>query len=235
MHTSVIIPAAGTGKRFNTNVPKQFTLLDGIPILIHTLKLFNDNPNIHSIIIAASQEQFELIESLIISYAIDKVKHIVAGGSERHLSVQAALETPTAKEADVILVHDAVRPFASNELIVAIINYAIEFGAAIPVVSPKDTIKQLSKNNTVLSTLNRSELGAAQTPQGFRREVIMNAYQFAHVHSLVTTDDSSVVELSGGIVHTIDGEENNIKITTQLDFVLAQTIVQNLSKHSISE
>lgn len=228
MVTSVIIPAAGTGKRFNAQIPKQFTLLNDVPIIVHTLKLFDSNPNIDAIILAVSDEQIERIKLLIAEYAIKKVKEIVIGGSERHFSVQAALETYSAKNSDIILVHDAVRPFATHTLIDSIIFVAGESGAVIPVVMPKDTIKQVSGDNTVSLTLNRSELRAAQTPQGFKRDLLMNAYIYAQNNNISTTDDASVVEAAGGTVHTITGEEHNIKITTQLDFILAGHIINNI-------
>ncbi len=226
MHTSVIIPAAGTGKRFNTDIPKQFTLLNDIPIIIHTLKLFNDNPQIHSIIIAAAKDQIEYMNLLVNKYGVAKVKDIVCGGNERHFSVQAALDTSCAANADIILIHDAVRPFTSETLVNAVINTASRFGAAIPVLIPKDTIKLSSDDNTISSTLDRKKLRAAQTPQGFKRDIIFNAYQFAQTNNIQATDDASVVEAGGGIVHCIEGEENNFKITTQLDFSLAQIICQ---------
>lgn len=226
MTTTVIIPAAGLGTRFNAFIPKQFTLLNGIPIIIHTLKLFNNNPNIHSIVLAVAKDQLELIQELIETYTITKITDIVIGGGERQHSVMSALESPTVTKADVILIHDAVRPFASDFLVNSIINSASELGAVIPIMQPKETIKQIRTKNIILHTLNRAELCMAQTPQGFRRTVIYDAYQYIKSHKILTTDDASVVESSGGTVHFIKGEENNIKITTPLDFKLAQLISQ---------
>jgi 2-C-methyl-D-erythritol 4-phosphate cytidylyltransferase len=217
MNCVVIIPAAGLGKRFNLPLPKQFTDIDGMPILIHTIKIFDTLPSISSIIIAANQEWIDFTQSLITKYNVMKPSQIIKGGKIRQDSVNNALKSKLIKSADIVLVHDAVRPFTSQNLVNSIINTAIEYGAAIPALIPRDTIKLVNKKGFVVRTLDRSKLCSVQTPQGFRQEIILESYKYAYENRIYSTDDASLIEKVGYTVKTIPGEETNIKITTQND------------------
>lgn len=220
--TTVIIPAGGVGNRFGANKPKQFTDLAGIPIIVHTLKQFWICDNI---IIASHPDWIEHLQELIYQYSIPNVKAIVKGGATRQESVYNALCHEIAEESEVIMVHDAVRPFASKELIQSIMLSAIEYGAAIPGLNPKDTIKKVSSEKLIMQTIDRSTLQMVQTPQGFRQSIIKKAYKNAKDKNIEGTDSASLVELIGQPVKVIEGEESNIKITTPLDSVLADYII----------
>jgi len=217
MNCVVIIPAAGIGKRFNLPLPKQFTNVDGKPIIIQTVKIFDLVPLVTSIIVAANQEWIDYTHSLITKYDIVKPVHIIKGGKVRQDSVNNALKHKIIKNADIVLVHDAVRPFVSHELVNNVINSAIEYGAAVPALFPIETIKMVNKKGFVVRTLDRSKLCSVQTPQGFRQEIILEAYKYAYENRIYSTDDASLIEKVGYSVKIIQGEETNIKITTQSD------------------
>ena len=227
MNTCVIIPAAGSGKRFGNQTPKQYVLLNGLPLILYTLKAFESHPMITHIILSVSKDWYDYTVSLIHSYKIQKVTSIIIGGHERQFSIENALSVVPNYNPDIILVHDAVRPFISQALISTIVLAAREFGAAIPVLPIKDTVKEI-QSDFVHHTLDRLHLRSAQTPQGFTTDIIQQAYIFARRHTISATDDASLVESAGFPVHIVHGEDINIKVTTPLDFKLAEIILQDL-------
>ncbi len=227
VNTCVIIPAAGSGKRFGNQTPKQFVLLNGLPLILYTLRAFESHPMISNIILSISKEWLDYTASLIQLHSIRKVTSIIIGGSERQFSIENALKITPNYSPDIILVHDAVRPFVSQALITSVILAALESGAAIPALPVKDTVKEIS-SDLVHRTLDRSHLRSVQTPQGFTTEIIHQAYMFARQHSISATDDASLVEAAGLPVHLVQGEDTNIKVTTPLDFKLAEIILQDL-------
>ena len=229
MNVCVIIPAAGNGTRFGTQIPKQFVELQSKPIIIHTLQIFEINPLISSIVLCLSSEWIGFVESLISSYKLRKIKSIVLGSTERQFSIKNALESAVAKSSDILLVHDAVRPFASQELISSVIHSAAKYGAAIPALIPKETIKVYNSSKTNIRTLDRSSLLSAQTPQGFKRNILIDAYKNARINNLAATDDASLVEALGIPVSIVKGEETNIKLTTPIDYKLAEIILHQLN------
>jgi 2-C-methyl-D-erythritol 4-phosphate cytidylyltransferase len=160
------------------------------------------------------------------TYSITKLGAIVEGGTERQHSIDNALQTAPVLASDVTLVHDAVRPFVTPAFITNIVQAAYNRGSAIPGLVPKDTIKEINDDGSVRATHERSRLRAIQTPQGFRREVLSEAYRTAREQGFLGTDDASVVEFAGGAVHIVAGLEENIKITTPLDFALAELLVK---------
>jgi 2-C-methyl-D-erythritol 4-phosphate cytidylyltransferase len=231
VRSTVIIPAAGSGKRFAAldgvpSLPKQFLNLAGIPILIRTLRVFEKTDCIQSIVIAAAADFHEHISQLCKTYSITKLGAIVEGGSQRQHSIENALETAPVLASEITLVHDAVRPFVTPEFITNIVQAAYNRGSAIPGLVPKDTIKEVNDDGSVRTTHERSRLRAIQTPQGFRRELLTEAYRTAREQGFLGTDDASVVEFAGGAVHIVAGLEENIKITTPLDFALAELLVK---------
>ncbi|MFA6571545.1 MAG: 2-C-methyl-D-erythritol 4-phosphate cytidylyltransferase [Bacteroidota bacterium] len=217
MKIIAIIPAGGIGKRFDTELPKQFVTYKNEPIIIRTLRVFENIPEVEKIIIPLKADYNKLCMDLIQYFGIKKSIELVEGGQERQDSVANALEHPDAQNADFILVHDAVRPFATEDLIRRIIQSAIEFGASIPALQPTETIKQMDENNFVVQTFDRTKLATIQTPQGFKREIIMHAYQNAQQKMLKATDDAQLAEFAGYPVKVIEGEDSNIKITTKID------------------
>jgi 2-C-methyl-D-erythritol 4-phosphate cytidylyltransferase len=185
--------------------------------LIHTLKLFERIDEVSNVIVAITPSWEDYARDMISLHGLQKISRILQGGKERQDSVQNALHTFAPDEFDTVIIHDAVRPFASHELVRKIIVKAGEFGAVIPALNPKETIKQIDENGMVVKTLDRSILCAVQTPQGFQTNIILTAYKKAFDNNYYATDDAALVEYAGYPVKVIDGEETNIKITTRFD------------------
>lgn len=225
MNCTVIIPAGGTGTRMGADIPKQFLELDGKPLIIHTLEMFEEIDEINSVVISLHKEWHQFVNENLKKYNISKVKEMVYSGEKRQDSVFNAIKTQTVFNSDVILVHDAVRPFTSKELILKVIEEAEETGAVIPAIDTKDTIKERTPKNFVLKTFLRSNLCNAQTPQGYWYDVLYSAYTNAEKNSFTGTDSSSLVEYNGYKVTIVDGEEENFKITSPFDFHLAELML----------
>jgi len=224
MKIAVIIPAAGTGTRMNNELPKQFFNIDDVPILIKTIKIFDDINEVESIVIPVHTDWISYTKELINKYDCNKVKEITIGGKERQDSVNAALHTVHIKEADIVLIHDAVRPFTTKELIYKLIETADDCGAAIPIIKVSDSVKQIDNKGKVLKTLNREHIGLVQTPQAYWTSIIIEVYEKAAKTGFYGTDSSSLVEYVGYKVQYVDGEASNIKITTPVDLELANIL-----------
>ncbi len=222
----VIIPAAGIGKRMGGDVPKQFALLAGKPIIAWTLERFQSSPLVDAIIIAAQPEHHDRIRAIVAEHGLTKVTEIVDGGETRQDSVWNALKA-VSPIADLVLVHDAVRPLVSADDIRNVVNAATHYGGALLAVRVKDTIKQSDEQDFVENTLDREYLWSAQTPQVFKREILTKAFQQVNKDHFFATDESSIVEYSGGDVKIVEGSYTNIKITTAEDLVFAGEIVQS--------
>ena len=228
MKTTAIITAGGTGKRFLSDKPKQYHLLEGVPIIVRSMQPFSQSPLISNIVISAAHDYIPLINQYKEEYHLDKITEIVTCGKERQYSVYNALMTKTALESDIIMIHDAVRPFISQKLIQSLFEATLTFGAVFPGLPPKETIKQLVGNGIVGKTLDREHLVAVQTPESFKKDIIIKAFSSAIESRYIGTDSSSLVENIGIDVHMIEGEENNIKITTLIDFIIAKSILENI-------
>lgn len=226
MNIATIIPAGGTGDRFGGNIPKQFVNLDGIPVIVRTLLVFEITPEITSIVVSVLPQYKSKLEAYVRDYSISKVTDLVDGGKERHYSVLNAMNTKSVLNSDIVLIHDAVRPFASPLLVQEIIEATKIYGAAIPGLTPKETIKHIDENNFIRETISRHSLVSVQTPQGFRKEIIYKAYQSLKNGDLSITDDATLVENLGFQVHVIPGEEFNIKITSKPDFWLSEVLAK---------
>ena len=224
---ATIIPAGGSGKRYGGKVPKQYLELEGVPVIIRTMMNFQRCEDVSIIIVAVAKEQITLIKDLINEYNITKVKNIVLGGTERIYSINNALRAKAIDNCDIVLVHDAVRPFPGRKLITEIIKNAEEYGAAIPGLPPSETIKSADEDDYVKNTIDRSELRNIQTPQGFKLPIIKEAYRNATDNNLFGTDDASLVEHTGKKVKIIPGNRQNIKITTPFDMTIAKEILKN--------
>lgn len=226
MSCCVIIPAGGVGKRFGSNIPKQFIEIAGVPVLIHTLNIFDNIDEVDSIVVSVHSEWYTFTKDLLAKYNIKKVKELVVGGLERQDSVSNALHTKTAADSDIILVHDAVRPFCTPKLVRKIIDTVEETGAAIPAVKPKETIKEISYKGEVVKTIDRTKLSMVQTPQGYWYDILLNAFNSATKAAFVGPDSASLVEFIGYKVTVVDGEDSNIKITTPFDFRIGEIIFE---------
>lgn len=212
---SALIVAAGTGSRFGGDVPKQFKKLGNRTVLEEVCILFEKSDIIDDIVVVCSEIYLDFAKVLLSDFK--KLKAVVTGGAERQDSVKAGLDAVIKNGSDdIVLVHDAARPFASISLIENIAEAAYIHGAAIPVVRPKDTIRTREK------TLDRQALYAVQTPQGFRLEILRDAYEKAFAEGFIGTDEASIAERAGYTVHLIDGEDSNKKITTPEDISLSE-------------
>lgn len=217
MRYFVIIPASGTGTRFGGKTPKQFIKFAGKEIIAHTLNKFNSLKEIHSIIIATQKKYFDKLHNIISKNKFGKVIALVEGGETRQDSVYNALRVINFRKDDFIIVHDAVRPFVSKILIRNLILNSKKYKAVIPGLKINDTVKNLNKDNTVKETVLRENIWRIQTPQVFRYDVLINSFKKAIAGNYYGTDESSLAEYGGYKVKVVEGDVNNIKITTKND------------------
>ncbi len=215
MKVTAIIVAAGLGTRFDPNLPKQFHFLDKKPILLHCLEKFQNCEKINEIIVVTAENQIQTCRDLITVNKTDKVTQIIQGGKTRQDSVFCGLSV--IKQCDIVLIHDGVRPFITEEDINEVILATQQYNACIPGVKVKETIKQCDSFDKVINTLDRESLRIIQTPQGFKYDLILAAYKNARDKNVNATDDAALVELMGIDVKIIPGSYKNIKITTKED------------------
>lgn len=226
MNYVVVIPAAGQGKRMKAGKNKQFIQLAGLPVIIHTLQVFEQDDACLDIVLVVNEDEQVEMRALVEEYRVTKVKHIVVGGSERQHSVCNGLQVVTH---DLVLIHDGARPFIERELIHSLVKEAYDNGAAIVAVPVKDTIKKVI-GNLVEETADRSSLWAVQTPQAFRLSTIKRAHERAQKEGYFGTDDASLVEWDGGRVTIVEGNFENIKLTTPEDLLFAEAIMSSRAR-----
>jgi 2-C-methyl-D-erythritol 4-phosphate cytidylyltransferase len=221
-----IIAAAGAGTRLASDRPKQFLLLAGTPVLVHTLKVFEQCESIHEVIVVLPAAESAGFLSLAGKHGLRKVARVVPGGVTRADSVKRGLLAIRGTTAEIVAVHDGVRPFVTVEEIDAVVAAAQTDGAAILVAPVTDTIKQVS-DGRVQKTLDRGGLRRALTPQCFQYELLREAYQNADVTDPSVTDESVLVEKLGRPISVIEGNPRNIKITTVADLAIAEANVKD--------
>ena len=224
-----IIAAAGAGTRMASDRPKQFLLLAGTPVIVHTLKVFEQCESIHEVILVLPAAESAGFLSLAAKFGLRKVARVLPGGVTRADSVKRGLIAIRAATAEIVAVHDGVRPFVTTEEIDATVAAAQADGAAILVAPLTDTIKQVGKQR-VEKTLDRRGLRRALTPQCFRYELLRDAYQQADVNDPSLTDESALVEQLGHSVSIVEGSARNIKITTLEDLAIAESILATASE-----
>ena len=225
MQVFAILPAAGLGTRMAGPQPKQFLALDGIPILVHSLRAFAAVERIASIVVAVRKSEIERVTAQIEEYGLAGRVRVVEGGNSRQESVSHGLAATEAADDDIVLVHDAVRPLIDVATIERTIDAVIEHGAAIVGVPAVDTIKQVERTAhgaLITSTIPREFVVLAQTPQGFRQSILKKAFAEALEDGFVGTDEASVVERSGQTVAVVPGSAKNMKITQPGDLELAE-------------
>ncbi|MEX0723392.1 MAG: 2-C-methyl-D-erythritol 4-phosphate cytidylyltransferase [Gracilimonas sp.] len=222
---SVIIPAAGSGVRMGSDIPKPFLKVGGRSILEHTMAKFLEVPDLVQIIIATSEEHFSEVKAMFEGTSKNVEFKVVEGGRERQFSIYNALKEVSV-QAELVAVHDAVRPFIRPELIIECCRIAEKHGGAVLGVPAKDTIKEVEGDNLISNTPDRSVLWQAQTPQVFQKKLLMEAYESALEDNIVGTDDSSLVERIGGEVQMVEGDRENLKITYPIDFKIAKLIFE---------
>jgi 2-C-methyl-D-erythritol 4-phosphate cytidylyltransferase len=224
MNTAIIV-AAGTGNRMGSDRPKQFLQLAGTPIIFHTLKPFERCDSIQEIIVVVPAAESAGFLSIAGKYGLRKLSRVVPGGVTRADSVKRGLMAIRETTAEIVAIHDGVRPFVTVEEISSTVAMARSNGAAILVAPATDTIKQTDRGS-VVKTLERQELYRALTPQCFRYELLRKAYESADVNDISLTDDSLLVERLGKPVSVVEGSSRNIKITTPADLLIAETILK---------
>jgi 2-C-methyl-D-erythritol 4-phosphate cytidylyltransferase len=229
MQVFVILPAAGVGTRMAASQPKQFLELNGLPILIHSLRAFAAVPRVTAIYVAVRGNEKERVEAQVAEYSdefgFNGRVHVVEGGDNRQESVANALAALDSEEDDVVLVHDAVRPLIDAATIERTIEAVAEFGAAIVGLPAVDTVKQVERTAhgaLVTSTIPREFVVLAQTPQGFRCGLLQRAFAEAAADGFVGTDEASVVERAGHPIAVVPGSQVNLKITQPGDLALAE-------------
>jgi len=219
-----IIAAAGAGTRMASDRPKQFLLLAGTPVIFHTLKVFEQCDSIDEVIVVLPAEESAGFLSLAGKFGVRKLARVVPGGVTRADSVKRGLMAIRSATAEIVAVHDGVRPFVTVEEIDATVAAAKADGAAILVAPVTDTIKQVA-DEAVVKTLDRGVLRRALTPQCFRYELLREAYNHADVNDPSLTDESALVEQLGKRVSIVEGSTRNIKITTAEDLAIAEAIL----------
>lgn len=224
MFVSVIIAAAGSGRRLGSAVPKQMLDIGGGTMLEHSLRAFHGHHLISEIVVVLPKDRTALgFETGGVEGTPGPAVHAVAGGDRRQDSVAAAFDRVSA-DADVVLIHDAARPFVSAGLIERTIDAAMTHGAAIAALQSRDTVKRVvrqSGDTVIVDTLPRETVYLAQTPQGFRREVLAAAIAVGRA-GVEATDEAALAERAGYLVHVVDGDPGNLKITTEEDFEAAR-------------
>jgi 2-C-methyl-D-erythritol 4-phosphate cytidylyltransferase len=243
MKVIVIIPAAGLGTRMAATgakagtapkaaPSKQFAHLAGVPILVHTLRKFVSCPQVAEIYVALRAAEAETFRTWLAEESYATPVHLVKGGEHRQESVANALAAVDAADDDVVLVHDAVRPFVDQEIIDHVIEAVLKHGAAIAGVPAVDTIKLVERSADsalITSTVPRERAVLAQTPQGFRLGLLRQAMRDAMTDGLMGTDEASLVERTGHVVAVVMGSPRNLKITTPADLELAEFYISKTS------
>lgn len=222
---TLILPAAGSGSRMDRETPKPYLELEGRTVLERTLRRFLSLEGLGRVVLAASGDRMKQAKAILDhTLPASMVSVVVEGGSERQHSIYTALRQ--AGESELILVHDAVRPFVREEHIKACCEAALRHGGAVLGVPVRDTIKRTNENRAVTATPERGSLWKAQTPQAFRREILLEAYRKAEEDRFVGTDDASLVERLGKRVQMVEGDRNNFKITYPEDLERARLLLE---------
>ena len=215
VNCACLIMAAGKGSRMKSDVKKQFLKLNDVPILALTISKFDLCDKVDMIVVVAPKDDIKTCSDLCKEHCKKTAYSVIEGGKERYNSVYNGIKFLENK-CRYVMIQDGVRPFVTEEIITKTLTEAEKYGACIPVVEVKDTIKEVDSNGIVVKTLKRSSLRAVQTPQTFKYDLIKNAYENLPSDADVT-DDASVIEISGGKVKAVEGSYDNIKITTVED------------------
>jgi 2-C-methyl-D-erythritol 4-phosphate cytidylyltransferase len=227
MKVFAVIPSGGIGKRTSYSIPKQYIQINGKEIIAYTLEVLQKCGMVDHIIIAAQKEYFNLIEDIKQKYHLTKLLKPVEGGSERQFSVFNAVKSIDANSDDIILIHDAVRPFISENILESSIRTANEFGGAVVAIKAKDTL--MKGNDEVVSYLDRSETYYVQTPQVFKYGIFIDSMKKAEQNNFIGTDESMLVFNAGYKVKIVPGSSFNFKITCDEDLLLFETISKVLN------
>jgi len=225
---TAILPAAGMGTRMGGDTPKQFLELDGVPILLHTIRRLASCDAITDIILATRADEVARLEELCRNENFRQPVRVVKGGATRQESVAAALEHVSDDDTELVAVHDAVRPFVTREQITRVIEESRKCGAAILGIPAMDTVKEVKRGSLpedvalITGTIPRERVVLVQTPQIFRTGLLKEAFAKAAADQVNASDEAGLVERLGHEVHVVHGTERNIKITKPADMELAR-------------
>ena len=226
---SVIFPAAGQGRRMKAGKNKVLLELGGKPILQRTLESFSGLPEVGELIVVTGREDMAEVRAMLEGAVGLKPWQLTEGSTERQYSIRNGLRL-VSQEAELVLVHDAARPLISPAVIQRVIAGARQFGGAIAAVPEKNTVKIVNDEGMVVSTPPRKNLWAVQTPQGFKKAVLLDANEMAETEGFLGTDDASLVERIGLPVKVVEGDYRNIKITTPEDMVTAEAFLRQMEE-----
>ncbi|AOT71128.1 2-C-methyl-D-erythritol 4-phosphate cytidylyltransferase [Geosporobacter ferrireducens] len=222
---SAIILAAGKGSRMKAELNKQYLVLKDKPIIAHTITVFENCPLIDEIILVINPEEEEICKKRILDrFKYKKITKLIGGGAERQRSVHNGLNVVDPR-SQIVLVHDGARPLVTSKIIERCVKGAQAFGAVSAGVPIKETIKIMTKDRFVQYTPKREDVWITQTPQAFQLEIIKKAHDFAILHEILGTDDAMLVEHMGEKVRMVEGDYENIKITTPEDLIAAEAIL----------
>ncbi|MCF6291053.1 MAG: 2-C-methyl-D-erythritol 4-phosphate cytidylyltransferase [Desulfobacterales bacterium] len=225
LRTAAIVPAAGSGIRMGLPGPKQFYDLDGVPILVHTVRVLARVGGLDGIVLVVPADQLARTREMVLEYQLERVLGVVAGGRRRQDSVRAGLDF-LPDSVELVLVHDGVRPFVTPDLVEECLRQADVVGAAMAAIPVKDTLKTVA-DLQVVKTVDREQLWQAQTPQAMRVDLLRRALIVAEEKGMTGTDEASLLEAVGCPVTVVPGSERNIKITRPEDLRLAEAIMHH--------
>ena len=220
-----LVPAAGRGLRMGGTIPKQFLALGGEPLVVHSLRVLQQSPAIDEIILAVPQADLDYcLNDLAIRFGFSKIRRVVAGGKERQDSVRHALEH-TPDDTQTVVVHDAVRPFLTEQMVADVVEASQRVGGAIVALPMRDTVKQVGVERQIERTVDRTPLWLAQTPQAFRYDWLLQVHRKAHAEGVRATDDAFLFEWAGHTVVVVEGSGENIKVTRPEDMIIGEAIL----------
>jgi 2-C-methyl-D-erythritol 4-phosphate cytidylyltransferase len=225
MKVYAIIPSGGIGKRINNPLPKQYIKFHGKELISYTISVFQKCDLVDEIIIASQKEYFYLIDEIKSKYGFTKLTNIVEAGSERQFSVFNAVKSLKADSEDIILVHDAVRPLLSEEILADVIYSAKKFGSAVVSVKAKDTL--IKGDSFVEDYIDRNKFYYAQTPQAFKYKIFLEAMNKSEQENFIGTDESMLIKRAGHEIKIVEGSSLNFKITTDDDAKIFAKISDN--------
>ena len=222
---SAIVPAGGRGVRMGSDVPKQFLTLGDVPLLVHALQTFESCSIISEIVLVVPEDDCAYCHDHIVPiYGLKKISRVVGGGRRRQDSVLNGVQV-TNPTSDIVVVHDAVRPFVTERMIADVVKAARKHGAAIVAIPLRDTVKRVNLDGLIEETLSREQLWAAQTPQAFQRDILLRAHEQGETDGVDATDDAFLVERMGLSVSVVQGSFHNIKVTRPEDLQMGQAIL----------
>ena len=234
---AVIIAAAGQGKRLGAPVPKQYLKIGGEYVIAKTIKAFEDIDEVDYIFVVTNEEYRKMCADIVDEKGFAKVEGIVAGGRRRQDSVFNALQEINARKPGVsmVLIHDGARPFIGKDVILNVLEETELNGAAVACVAMKNSVRRMEQGSTASTSVDRADYYSVQTPQGFRKSMLIEAYDKAFDEGFSGTDDASIVEWAGNDISIVDGDYGNIKITTREDLPMENRVGTGFDVHQLTE